>query len=635
MTVKVHINGSWTGPNSGGGGIPVFAVALDAPGPDAILKGNASFVANPHRVGDNTPTAEFNSYVTSAELWRGTPESPTAKLGDMLVSGYGYTYVFNTLSLADSTYNFHAKFTLTDASVLRTNALFLPIDNVTDPPPVQGDTHSTIRSKLWTGTNVDVTTMEAAWGDPILGSKKFRGGRTWSEWVTNIKSEIDDLVPAGEGRARYLCPTLGPQNETLINSITGTSNPTIVTAQSMEIQTGDTIVLSGVKTGSQTSSLNGRKAIEVVRNSATSFTLQGVTFEGNYNTSDKGQAMAGWGQIEGAAGRFDTYLRQIRDHLHTKLGGYSSTRRTNWFANNVWNPCHEYNGGWYIQANNGDKTYDGRSGAWSAFRSFWRRYYRILMYEAVGFAGTVPTTAQTNSLVDKYGARCMKWGMETANFDVATASSWEPWPGDEYVDIIGMNMYCLTYGGQSSNVWDGTSKSLIASTTNSVTRRGVALGILPASYLTDGKGDCQKRALEFLAAFARNTNNCRRQYPGGTGDTRTLLVAVGEWSPVALKQTFTYTSDTVPKQQISGLYDWCVANADLLHHVTLFDIDKTEGYFACLRVQIARGGSTHGLPADGSYKSHTGINTARSTTANRASHRPSVSNQFLDVFGRR
>jgi hypothetical protein len=635
VAVKVHLNGSWGGSNSGGGAIPNFTVGFDAPGATATLQGTVAFVANPRSLTTGAATGEFNSFITSVELWRGTPASPIAKLGDMTVGGFGYTYNYNTTLLADGSYDFHAKFTLTDASVRRTADLYLPISNGTTAPPVQGDVHSQVRAALFTATNVDVETMEAAWGDAIVGSKKFVKGRTWAEWVSNISAEIDQLVPQGFGRARRLCPYLGPQNDTLVNSITSGANPTVTTAQSMEIQTGDTIVFSGVKAGSSLSKLNGRLAIPVVRNSSTSFTLQGVSFEGSYDSSNKGSAFAGWGQIEMNAGRFDTYYRQVRDYLLAKLAGMSSTNRTKWFANNMWVPWHELDGSWYIQATKGDKTYDGRTGSYLATRNAWRRMYRILMYEPSGWSGTVQTTAQSGSLAQLYGARAMKWGYEVANFDICVADAFEPWPGDEYVDAVFMNMYCLVYSTQSANVWDGTAKPINGNAAQSVTQRGVALGVLPTSYLTDGKGDCQSRALEWLVAWAKNTNNVRRQYGGGVGDTRNLQVGIGEWSPSALKTTLTYISDAIPKQQIQGVYDWAVANVANLHSINLFDVDKAEGYFATLRTQMSRSGSTHGLAADSNYKSCTGINTARSATANRPAHRPTVSDKFLDVFGRR
>lgn len=641
-SIRAHINGSWTGPNTGGGSVPAFNVGMDAPANGGTLVATVAFVANPKRISDGASTNEFNTYLTSVELWRGTAASPIAKVGDMTLGGYGWTYNYDSTLLADGLYDFHAKFTLTDATVKLTASINVNIDNVVAPPPSSGDTHSKVRSLVYLCSGTDATAKQNAWGDPFQGFKNYGGGRTWSEWVNQYKSQIDGIDL--NGPVTVMTHRLGPQNDTIINAISGTTNPTITTAQSMELQTGDTITLWSVKdNGSHNSVLNstsgGRRSIVVTRNSATSFTLQGVTFEGNYNTSSKGKAQAGWGQIELAAGAFDTYIRQVRDYLLAKLAGFTSGQRAAFFARCIHSPWHELNGAWYIQANRSGLTYDGRTGAYLATRNAWRRLYRILMYEESGYSGAVPTSARTGSMANLYGARCWKWRWEVANFDTVCADAFDGWPGDEYVDEVAMNMYAMTYGGQTTNCWDGTAKGLSASTSQSVTRRGVALGILPSGYLSDGKGDCQKRALEFLAAWCRNTALCRQSTGGGAGDTRTLKCSIGEWSPVALKTTLTYTSDAIPLQQIQGVYDWAVANADILGEICLFDNDKDEGYFAVLRPMPGytprSPSNSHGLAADANYRAHTGLNTARSGSANVPSHRPTVSNKFLDVFGRR
>ena len=643
MPIKTHKNGSWEG--STGGAIPNFSVALQAPSAGAVLVDTAVFIGNPLRISDSAPTNEYNTYLTGVEFWRGTAASPISKVGDCFLGGYGWQYNYDSNLLADGFYDFHFKFILTDASTKKTPEVNVQIDNVQASPPVQGDVHTLVRNRVYLATNVDTAAKEAAWGDGITGRKKFAGGRTWSQWLTNVKSLVDEASPSST--EKVVCPTGGPQNETVISSITSGANPVITLAQAApDISTGDTVVLLYTKkTGGALSALSSsganRKPFVVTKISTTQFRLDGQSFEGGY----PGGGELRWGgssQIEWAAGTHDDKIRQIRDYILAKLAAYTSGQRAAWFARMLWNPWHELNGNWYAHSNMNDRTYDGRTGAWVATRNAWRRWYRIIMYEESGYSGAVPTSARTGSMAQLYGARCMKWGYEVSTYDVQLASAFEPWPGDEYVDVVAMNMYPFANGGESVNVWDGTNKQLAGTVANSAIRRGAELGLW-ASNVNGTKGDCQKMCLDWLAAWARNTNNVRRAYGGGVGDTRVLQVGVGEWSPVALKtkdgKSLTYVSDAVPIQEIQGLYDWSVANVDILQRIAIFDVDKDEGYFAVilpLPGWTPRSPATsHGLAADGTYKAHNGIGTARATVANKASHRPSVSNKLLDVWGRK
>lgn len=648
MGLHAFLNDSWEGEGIGEGAIPEFDVDWSTPAPGQTLTGVVPFGANPIDPATGQSTGAFNSHITSVKLWRGLPEAPVAELASLVATGYGWIVNFDTATLADSTWNFHIRFTLTDASVRTTANLFLPTDNVTappPPPPTPTDAHNQVRSRVFLGTNVEISEKEAAWGDRFTGRKKFAGGRTWSQWITNGKSLMNEASPTSEEKLVTL--TLAPQNECKVTAITGTTNPVITTSEDMEIQTGDSIVLFDVKWGGTkisalSSSAGSRKRFVVTRLGARSFRLDGQTFEGSYNASDQADAKAGWGQIELNAGRFDSHIRQLRDAMLAKLASYSPANRAAYLQRIVWSPWHENNGDWYSQANKNDKTYDHRSGALAASRSAWQRYYRIMMYEESGYSGAVPTSARAGSLVQLYGARALKWGIEWANFDAAVNDAIGWWPGDEFVDIVAMNMYALTQpNNQTINVWDGTSKGKNSNVQQSVTKRGIALGILPAGYDTDGKGDCQKRALEFLAAWARNTNGCRNSTGMPGGDSRTLTCGIGEWSAVALKeksgQQLTYASDAVPLQQVQGVYDWGFANRDILHRIVVFDVDKDEGYFAMIRpfAGWTPRAKAYNVPADAPYRAHTGVNTARSSTPNVASHRPAVSNKFLDVFGRR
>lgn len=659
---QAHLKGSWTGTNSGvdpanSAIVPTFTAAMQAPSPGATLRGTALFVGNPL---DSTGAAtdQYNSFITSVECWRGPESAPVAKLGNCSLGGYGWQFAFDTTTLADSTYYFHFKFIRSNATNVFAPALFLAVDNVTPAPTLPApdagtpaptyltddQIHSKVREAVWLGTNTDVANKEAAWGDVFLGRKKFYGGGDLAGWVANYKSMIDEASPTS-GK-RMLTIKLAPQNDTLVTAITSGANPVVTTTAAMDLQTGDRIMLWGCKTGSAYSNLNSstssRKGFAVTRLTSTTFRLDGQSFEGSYNTTTKATARAGWGQIEMAAGRFNTQLRQVRDYLLAKLAAYTTAQRTAYLANFLHNPAHELNGTWYAQATSGDKTYDGRSGARTAMRDAWRLWYRILMYEESGYSGAVPTTARTNSLANLYGARALKWGIEWASFVQGIDDAIGMWPGDEFVDTVAMNMYPLTNSGnQTQNVWDGTGMGMSAYDTSSVKRKAVALGVLPSSILTNGKGDCQKDALDFLAAWARNTNNCRNASGFATGDTRTLTIGVGEWSAVALKTKsgveLTYTADTVPKQQIAGIYTWAKTNYDILNRICIFDVDKDEGYFAAVLPLPgwSRSGANHGLPADANYRAHTGVGTARSLTANKPSHRPTVSNYLLDIFGRR